>query len=382
MQSKTYTDVTTCDTRVQVHQGGTRSGKTYSIVLCLIEWCWRHKDSGAVISVVRKTFPSLRATVMRDFIGVLEAEGVYSEANHNRGTQQYNLFGNLVEFLSVDQSQKIRGRKRDIVFMNEANELSFEDYQQLIMRTSYKIILDYNPSMEYHWIFDKVITRDDCSFFKTTYLDNPFLEPELVAEIERLKDIDPWYWKVYGLGERGASPDIIFRTDQYTVLPEHAKLLAYGLDWGFSVDPTSFVGVWVLDDNLYIEEFIYQTGLTNREIGNLLKDLNLPQHTEIVADSAEPKSIEELHRMGFNLKPSRKGSDSVRVSIDFMRRYKIFVKDDSLNAIKEFRNYRWKTDKNGKQLNIPVDAFDHCVDAARYVCINKLFKKTGKYLVS
>ena len=186
--AKTYYDVTPRDTKIQVHQGGTRSGKTYSICTALIELCWHNKHAGLVISICRKTFPALRASVMRDFIEILQNENIYSEKDHNLGTSQYKLYGNLIEFLSIDQPQKIRGRKRDIVFINEANELLMEDFQQLIMRTSYKVILDYNPSDEYHWIYDRVIPRDDCSFFKTTYLDNPFLSEELVAEIERLKE--------------------------------------------------------------------------------------------------------------------------------------------------------------------------------------------------
>lgn len=377
--AKTYYDVIDCDTKIQVHQGGTRSGKTYSICLALIQLCWENRDSGSTISICRKTFPALRASVMRDFIEILQNENIYSEVNHNLSQAQYNLFGNLIEFLSIDQPQKIRGRKRDIVFINEANELAFEDFQQLIMRTSYKVILDYNPSDEYHWIYDKVLTRDDCSFFKTTYLDNPFLPQTLIEEIERLRETDEYYWTVYGLGERGASKEIIFRTQEYSVLPDGAKLVAYGLDWGFTNDPTALVEVHIQDNNLYIKELIHATGLTNSEIGNQMKELGIPRHAEIVADSAEPKSIFELNRMGFNVKPSKKGQDSVRVSIDLMRRHHIFIHEDSVNAKKEFRNYKWKKNKADQVLNVPVDAFDHSVDAARYVCLNKLLKKTGTY---
>lgn len=377
--AKTYYDVTGCQTKVQVHQGGTRSGKTYSIILALVQLCWENKGAGCTISICRKTFPALRASVMRDFIEILQNENIYSEANHNLSSAQYKLYGNLIEFLSIDQPQKIRGRKRDIVFINEANELSFEDFQQLIMRTNQKIILDYNPSDEYHWIYDKVLTRDDCSFFKTTYLDNPFLPASLVEEIERLRETDEYYWTVYGLGERGASKEIIFRTQEYSVLPDTAKLVAYGLDWGFTNDPTALVEVHKDDNNLYIKELIHSTGLTNQEIGNQMKELDIPRHAEIVADSAEPKSIYELNRMGFNVKPSKKGSDSVRVSIDLMRRHHLFVHEDSVNAKKEFRNYKWKKNKADQVLNVPVDAFDHSVDAARYVCLNKLLKKTGTY---
>ena len=195
--------------KIVVEQGGTRSGKTYNVLLFIIfEYCLRYQNK--TITICRKTFPSVRATVMRDFISILKQYGLYREDSHNKSNSEYKLNSNLIEFISVDQPQKIRGRKRDILFINEANELDFEDWQQLVFRTQEKIILDYNPSDEYHWIYDKVLVRDDVEFHKTTYLDNPFLDKSIIKEIELLKETDEQYWQIYGLGEKGISKATIF----------------------------------------------------------------------------------------------------------------------------------------------------------------------------
>lgn len=380
-QPTTYYNVKSSSARIQVHQGGTRSGKTFSIVTALIEWCAINVNSGWTITVVRKSFPSLRGSVMRDFIEILHREDYYDERNHNKTENLYNLWGTTWEFISVDEPQKIRGRRRQICFCNEANELTFEDFQQLILRTTHKMIMDYNPSDEYHWIYDKVIPREDADFFKTTYLDNPFLSEETVAEIERLRETDEQYWRVYGLGERGQSRETIFQTGTYDALPQGARRLAYGLDFGFANDPTAFVSVYQAGDDLYIEEHIYKGRLTNSDIADELRAMGVDRRDEIIADSAEPKSIEELHRMGFNVKPAKKGPDSIRAGIDIMRRRRIYVHQESKETQKEFRNYKWMTDKNGRVLNKPVDDFNHAVDAARYVCLIKLSKKTGQYIL-
>ena len=204
-QPATYYHVKNSRAKIQVHQGGTRSGKSYSILQAIVELCYHNENAGAVISIVRKTFPALRATIMRDFFEILENEGIYNPAFHNKSEATYLLFGNMVEFVSIDQPQKIRGRKRNLLFANEANELDLESWRQLIMRTTGmtggpSVIIDYNPSDEFHWIYDYVLTRDDHEFFQTKYKDNPFLPESTIAEIERLKEADPDYWKVYGLG--------------------------------------------------------------------------------------------------------------------------------------------------------------------------------------
>lgn len=366
--------------RITVEQGGTRSGKTYNILLWII-FNYTDKNKGHTITICRKTFPSLRASVMRDFFEILRNHQLYYEEYHNKSSHEYYLNGNLVEFISLDQPQKIRGRKRQMLYINEANELYYEDWQQLIFRTEGKVILDYNPSDTFHWIYDKVIPRDDCDFYQTTYKDNTFLEPAIREEIERLRDTDNDYWRVYGLGERGMSRAAVFQFGTMSI-PQEATLLAYGLDFGFTNDPSAMVQVYKSGDYLYIDELFYQTGMTNGDISNRLRDLGLDRRAEIFADSAEPKSIEELHRFGWNVKPTQKGADSVNAGIDMLKRHKIFITSRSKNLEKELQNYKWVEDKNGNLLNKPIDAFNHAIDALRYATYNKLSRPNyGRYAI-
>jgi phage terminase large subunit len=377
--ARTYYDAKTCNKRIQVHQGGTRSGKTYSLLLVLIELAYKNPNAGATITIARKTFPALRASVMRDFFEILNRENIYNEAHHNKSDATYILFGNLVEFISIDQAQKVRGRKRDVLFINEANELSLEDWRQLLIRTTGNILLDYNPSDEFHWLYEQVIPREDAAFFKTTYLDNPFLDEALVAEIERLKDADENFWRVYGLGERGQSRSTIFNHYIQTedVGPDW-KLLAYGLDFGYTNDPTAAVAVYTNGNQLLFDEVLYQSGLANRQIAKLLDVGKAP----IIADSAEPKSIDELHGYGLNVHAARKGPDSVRSGIQYLHSKPLYVTARSVNLLKELRNYKWREDKNGRILNEPVDAFNHAIDAARYAATFNLSNPNfGRYRI-
>lgn len=367
--------------RIIIEQGGTRSGKTYNIIIWIIfGYCMR--QTGKTVTIARKTYPALRSTAMRDFVGLLKEYDLYSELNHNKSSSEYMLNGNLIEFISLDQPTKVRGRKRDLLFINEANELFFEDWQQLIFRTTGKIILDYNPSDEFHWIYERVKTREDADFYITTYKDNPFLEPEIVKEIERLKYTDENYWKVYGLGQVGAAKSLIFTINLVDTIPDNAKLLSYGMDFGFTNDPTTLMAVYLHDTNLYIKELLYRTGMTNQDIAKELERLGIGRRDEVYADKAEPKSIEEIYRMGWNIKGADKGPGSVNIGIDMLKRYQLNVTKDSVNTIKEFRNYKFKEDKNGNVLNDPVDMFNHSIDAIRYATYSKLSKPNyGKYAI-
>jgi len=382
-QPKTYYDVSNCKTRISINQGGTRSGKTYSILKVLVDYCWENKNSGSIITICRRTLPALKASAMRDFMEIIQKENYYSEKHHNKSEQTYELFGNLIEFISLDQPQKVRGRKRNVLFINEANEIDLESWTQLSLRTTDKIILDYNPSDEFHWIYDKVMNREDATFYKSTYLDNPFLSDSIIQEIERLKETDSNYWKVYGLGERGKSRSLVFdNVGQVDEIPQNAKELCLGLDFGYSNDPTSLVRIYKRGDELYFKQLIYTTGLTNQDISRELKALEITRGAEIFADSAEPKSIEEIYRSGFNIKPTKKGKDSIKIGIDLMRTYKLFVTSDSLDLIKEFRNYKYKEDKNQKILNEPIDLYNHGIDSIRYGLIMKLQKPfSGDYAI-
>ena len=352
--------------------------KTYS--LCQLFIIKALNETGKVFTICRKTLPALKGTAYRDVMDLLKQLGIYSEEYHNKSELSYILNDNLIEFISVDQPQKIRGRKRNYLWLNEANEFTYEDWQQLILRTTEKIYLDYNPSDPYSWIYEKVIPRDDCTFIKSTYLANPFLDKDTINEIEKLREIDPEYWRVYGLGEIGSVSTQIFRN--FNLVDEmHGRLIGYGLDFGFTNSPTALAEVRLLDDNLYIKELLYETRLTNLDVANKLRELGISRTAEIIGDSAEPKSIEEIYRQGFNIKPSNKGA-GIHLGIDIMRRYKIHITKDSLNAIKEFQSYKWVTDKNGNVLNTPVKVNDHLLDAIRYLCLNKLsVNNSGKYYI-
>lgn len=366
------------DSKIVVNQGGTRSGKTYSLLQLLIVKAFENK--GKVFTIVRKSLPSLKMTAYRDFFEILNNLDLYSETDHNKSDYTYNLNGNLFEFVSLDQPQKKRGARRDFLFCNEANELSWEDFFQLLVRTSEKIWIDYNPSDSFHWIYDKLLIRDDVSYIQTTYKDNPFLEQTIVDEIERLQGTDDDYWRIYGLGERGLSRATVF---QFKMADDpKGKLVSFGLDFGFTNDPTSLVQVYKDGNDLYIHEMMYHTQLTNSDIGEKFAELGLTRYDEIWADSAEPKSIEELHRMGWNVKPTAKGADSIMAGIDILKRHKIYLTKGSDNAVREFQNYKWQEDKNGNLLNKPIDKFNHAIDAVRYATFNRLSRPNyGSYAI-
>lgn len=366
-QPKSYYDNKRSKKRIVINQGGTRSGKTYSILQVLCEWCLGNKDAGWIISVVRKTLPSLKGSAYRDFLEILNKEGWYDESQHNKSEMIYNLYGNLFEFISIDQPQKIRGRKRNICFVNECNELSYEDFFQLNIRTTDKLIIDFNPSDEYHWIYDRLQIRDDADFFITTYRDNPFLEKSLVEEIERLEQADENYWRVYGLGLRGISTQTIYTHWKAADYPPSGEEW-YGLDFGYNV-PTALVRVKMYDGSIYADEVLYQTKLTTADLIERLKDFGVSG--EIFCDSAEPKTIEELSRAGFNAKPSDK---DVWAGIQKVKSMPLYITPQSENLLKEIKNYKWKTDKDGKVTadEQPVKFNDHILDALRYAIHTKL----------
>ena len=377
----TYYHVKECKAKIQVHQGGTRSGKTYSILTALIELC--HKNSGLVVTICRKTFPALRATAMRDFFEILNREDIYNPDLHNKSDATYQLWGNMVEFISIDQPQKVRGRKRDVLFINEANEINLEDWRQLLLRTTGKVLIDYNPSDEFHWIYDEVIPREDAAFFQTTYKDNPFLPESVVMEIERFKEADENFWRVYGLGERGASQATVFtHWKEVDQIPNEFKPLNYGLDFGYTNDPTAIVQTFTDGHGFAVDELCYATRLTNSDISKVLRDSGVSRSDVIICDSAEPKSIDEIHAHGFNTHGARKGKDSVKNGIQFLHSRPLLVTARSVNVIKELRNYKWKEDKNGKQLNEPVDSFNHAIDAMRYaITFNQTNPNFGSYAI-
>src|SRR6186713_2523588 len=283
------------DKRIVAMQGGTRSGKTVNILLWFVTKLL--KEQGKVFTIVRDSLPSLKGSVLRDFIELLTRLGMYSEGSHNKTENTYMLGTNLVEFVSCDQPHKIRGRKRDYLFCNEATELSYDSWLQLVFRTEGRIVLDYNPSEVDHWIYDHVLSRDDVAFHITTYKDNPFLSPDLVHEIERLQEADEDYWKIYGLGERGSGRELIFTHMRLCdTMPEGSYF--YGCDFGFN-HKTALIKCAIVDDAVYAEEVIYQSRLTTTDLAQIMKGMDMDRYTPVYYDYADPRSAEELMRHGF-----------------------------------------------------------------------------------
>jgi phage terminase large subunit len=370
------------NSRYVVNIGGSRSTKTYSILQLLIVKAIESTEP-LVISIVRKSLPSLRISVMRDFFDILKQLDLYNTENHNKTENTYLLNNTLIEFFSIDDAQKRRGSKRDILFINEANELAYEDFFQLNIRTTTQIFLDFNPS-ETFWYNDKLQNRDDLTIIHSTYKDNPYLNSEQVNEIERLQHTDLQYYQIYALGQFAGGMDLVYQYTPVDDIPVNsAKLVGLGMDYGFTNDPTTLVEVWKSNDSVYLNELLYERNLTNQDIADKLSEYGVDRYIEIIADSAEPKSIEEIRRMGFNIKPATKGPDSVLNGIDILKRHRIHVTKQSVNLIKELNNYKWITDKNGNKLNKPVDAFNHALDAVRYVALNKMkVDNQGRYNIS
>jgi len=372
--------------KIVINRGGTRAGKTYSICQMLVNWLLTGviRDNLAletgVASVVRKTLPALKATALKDFEEILANTGYYNLVKINKTDREYKYKGRVVEFFSVDNPQKIRGRKRNILYCNEGNELDYKtDFFQLLIRTKNLILIDFNPSDPYIWIKEELedkraAERKDTETIITTYLDNPYLSKEEVAEIESIKD--QALRKVYVKGEYGIVEGIIF--PDITVideLPKNLNKIAIGLDFGFTNDPTAALVCGVKGDNLYIDEVLYSYGLTNLDIAKELKSLKL----EIFADAAEPKSIEEIKRAGLRIKPAKKGADSIRAGINLLKNYNLHITSRSKGILREQKKYKYK-EEGGKATNKPIDNFNHAFDALRYYASIKLTKPESNLL--
>lgn len=364
--------------RVRIVQGGTSSSKTFSIIPLLIDYAIAKPKSE--ISIVSESIPHLRRGALKDFIKIMDWTHIFREEQFNRSTLRYDFTnGSYIEFFSADQSDKLRGARRDVLFVNECNNITFESYHQLAIRTRRFIYLDYNPTSEF-WVHKELLSDKDAEMIVLTYKDNEALDSELVKEIEkareRAKESTYWanWWKVYGLGQIGVIDGVIFNNWQIVKqIPEDAELLGYGLDFGFTNDPSALISVHKFNSELYIKELIYQTRLTNNDIVQRMIELGVDKYKDIIADSAEPKSIEDIYRGGFrNIYGAKKGADSIRNSIDKLQRYKINITESSTNLIKEFRGYVWTKDKNGNQTGEPIGINDHGIAALRYFALNKL----------
>jgi len=373
--------------RKKVIQGGTSAGKTLAILAVLIDIAAKNKTE---ISVVSESIPHLRRGAIKDFAKVMQWTGRWVADRWNKTLLTYNFAnGSVIEFFSADSEARLRGARRQVVYINEANNIDFESYYQLAIRTSEAIYIDFNPTHEF-WAHTEVLPEQDAELVILTYNDNEALPDTIKRDIElnrtKAETSAYWanWWKVYGLGQVGTLQGAIYEDFEVVegIDVSRAKFVALGLDWGFSNDPTALVAIYRQGDCLLIQELLYSTGLTNQDIADKLRSLGITKAWEIVADSAEPKSIEEIYRLGFNIKPAEKGPDSVRNGIDILKRFKLQVTKDSTNLIKELRSYTWATDKEGKNTGVPIDSFNHACDAMRYVALNKLrVSNSGKYVV-
>lgn len=353
--------------RIRVVRGGTSASKTFSIIPFLIDYAV--KNAKQEISIVAETIPHLRRGALRDFLKIMDLIGMYRDDQFNKSSLTYQFQnGSFIEFFSADNSSKLRGARRDILFVNECNNVEWESYYQLAIRTRKFIYLDYNPVSEF-WVDTELLNDPDTDFVILTYKDNEALEESIVKEIEKARDkaetSDYWanWWKVYGLGQTGQVSGTIYTNwSQIDTIPSEARLVYNGLDFGYSVDPSVAVSVYKYNDAYIVDEIFYRKGLSNSEIFNLLKGFNVLT----VCDSAEPKSIAELQSYGLKCTGAEKGKDSVNFGIQLIQQQKLLITKRSTNLIKELRGYVWETDKSGKETGNPIDAFNHGLDAMRY----------------
>lgn len=371
--------------RIKVVRGGTSASKTFSILPILVDRAI--KTPNLEISVVSESIPHLRRGALKDFLKIMMSLGRYNDSQFNKSTLKYT-FGNnsYIEFFSVDQPDKLRGARRNVLYVNECNNVDFDSYYQLAIRTSGEIWLDYNPSSTF-WVDREIIGSDDVDFITLTYLDNEALPETIIKEIESAKEkartSSYWanWWQVYGLGQTGSLEGVCIPDwQEIDSLPEEARLLCYGMDWGYSNDPTSLIAMYKYNDAYIFDELVYKKGLLNSDISNTFKSLNV--NDIVYADSAEPKSIAELNSYGHNVLPVSKGRDSIVYGINLINQNKVYVTKRSKNLINELRNYIWMTDKSGMKLNKPIDAYNHAIDAMRYAITSQLENPNkGNYFI-
>jgi phage terminase large subunit len=357
-------------------QGSSRSAKTVTILIYLIEYLLKHNDTR--LSIVRKTLPALKGSVLIDFKEVASRMGIWNDKQFNKTELVYRFNnGSWVEFFSTDDEQKIRGRKRGILFANEANELNYMEWQQLIMRTTLFAILDYNPSFsEEHWI-EAVNKEADCHHFISTYLDNPFLEQKIIDDIEKLRDKNKSLWTVYGLGLRAVIEGRIF-TDYEVVddIPEHVRRRWVGMDLGYTNDPTAIMNVAIDGDYLYLDEICHRTKMLTNDIIKVLKTECAGK--KVISESADPRMIDEIYNAGVNIHAVEKYAGSINAGLTKMKEYKIRITKNSTNIKKELDNYVYQQDKEGKWINVPVDDYNHQIDGIRYVILEEVIGKNRK----
>lgn len=367
------------NTRLVLNEGGSRSSKTMSIAQTYVIALLQAK--GEIMSVIRRTLPALKATVMRDVVGLLKEYGIYDEHCHNKTDNIYthtysvedengeiHTYTNELEFFACDDEQKVRGRKRHRAWLNEANEMNIEEFRQIAMRTSGTITLDYNPTDEYHWIETDLKVRKDITVIHSTYKDNPFLEQAIIDEIEQLEKADENYWRVFGLGLKPINGTRVFSHWKLCdALPEDCDEYVYGVDFGFN-NATAIVKIGIKDGVYYWQELFYQSHHTNAmliEVMNqLVNDGKITKDMRGVGDTEDPNRIREIQEAGFNMEKADKEAGSVKGGIDHIKSHEWYITKDSLNTLDNAKNYMWKT-KGSIILDEPVKANDHALDAGR-----------------
>lgn len=348
--------------RIRAVAGGTSASKTISILVWLIDYC--QSSQNKKVHVVSESYPHLNDGAIADFKAIMISQGYWKDDNWNNTQHEYDFGdGTFLKFLSVDKFGKAHGPRRDVLFVNECNNLEYNIVDQLITRTREVVWLDWNPTNEFWFYTEMLGKREDIDFITLTYLDNEALDETIKAEIESHRGNKNW-WRVYGEGQLGDIEGKIYKDWQIIdEIPHEARLERYGLDFGYSNDPTAVVAIHRYNGGLIFDEILYRKGMTNKPIADIM--LNQPDGL-IVADAAEPKSIAELQLYGLTVIPSKKGKDSVRFGINIVQQQRCSVTRRSVNLLKEYRNYMWQTDTAGKFINEPEPGMDHAMDAIRY----------------
>jgi phage terminase large subunit len=358
---------------IVINQGGTSSGKTYAIEQVLFSLACTHNQ--LVITIVGQDIPNLKAGALRDALSIYYSSvAIQAMVKSFHKTDRVFEFhnGTIIEFKSYDNAQDAKSGKRDYLFVNEANGVDWGIYAELALRTRKKVFIDYNPNTAF-WAHDNLIGKPGVHLIISDHRHNPFLPQQVRDKIEALQDVDTELWRVYARGLTGKIEGLVLSNWHICEqIPEDAKLLAAGLDFGFANDETGCILVYKQNGELWVDEVLYETGLTNPDIAARLTAATISKGLEIVADSAEPKSIEELKRLGWRITGARKGADSIKNSIDILKRYRLNITRKSTNLRDELARYKWKTDRSGKTLNEPVDSSNHLIDPLRYVALNKL----------
>lgn len=370
---------------VYVLEGGSRSSKTHSIIQFWIAWAYENRGKEKRVIVSRWKGTWLKATALKDFIDILKQYKLYDKKNHNKseGSGIYRLFDTEFWFLGLDDEQRVHGMRSDAFWINEAIEASFEDYAQLMQRCEGFAILDYNPSEEEHWIYDKICKRPKTFYSHSTMLDNrlvpknakeQILSYEPTAANYAAGTVDKRKWEIYGLGKRAKIEGLVF--DGFEIIDEIPIWVTKrfnGIDFGYSNDVTSCGELGIHENSLYIDEYFYRTHMLSKDIIAALKEYKV--HKKIWSESADPRLVDEIYNAGFNIHAVEKGQGSIEAGLDKMKTMKIYITERSVNTIKEFKNYTYQQDKNGKWINKPIDMFNHSIDWVRYITLMELLGK-------